>query len=84
MSEITEKLRELAKLTKETKINKVALSSGVFQNFVLLEKAVNSLKNAGFEVFTNSQVPSNDGGISVGQSWIAQKLLTSGKKFNKI
>jgi len=72
------------KLKKETKINKVALSGGVFQNSVLLEKAVKLLKNAGFEVFTNSQVPSNDGGISLGQSWIAQKLLTSGKKFNKI
>ena len=67
------------KLKKETKINKVALSGGVFQNSVLLEKAVKLLKNAGFEVFTNSQVPSNDGGISLGQSWIAFKLLTNTK-----
>ncbi|MFH0948568.1 MAG: carbamoyltransferase HypF [Elusimicrobiota bacterium] len=64
------------RLKKETKINKVALSGGVFQNLVLLEKAVGLLKKAGFEVFTNSQVPSNDGGISLGQAWIAQKLLT--------
>ncbi|MDO8735316.1 MAG: carbamoyltransferase HypF, partial [Elusimicrobiota bacterium] len=72
------------RLKKETKINKVALSGGVFQNSVLLEKSVKLLKNADFEVFTNSQVPSNDGGISLGQVWVAQKLLTSGKKFNKI
>ncbi|MBI5573395.1 MAG: carbamoyltransferase HypF [Elusimicrobia bacterium] len=72
------------KLKKETKINKVALSGGVFQNSVLLEKAVKLLKSAGFEVFINSQVPSNDGGISLGQVWVAQKLLTSDKKFIKI
>lgn len=72
------------KLKKETKINKVALSGGVFQNSVLIEKTVKLLKNAGFEVFTNSRVPSNDGGISLGQVWVTQKLLTSGKKFNKI
>jgi len=72
------------RLKKATKINKVALSGGVFQNSVLLEKAVKLLKNAGFEVFANNNVPSNDGGISIGQVWVAQKLLTSGKKFNKI
>jgi len=67
------------KLKKETKINKVALSGGVFQNSVLLEKSVELLKNADFEVLTNSQVPSNDGGISLGQAWVAFKLLTNTK-----
>jgi len=67
------------RLKKEAKINKVALSGGVFQNSVLLEKAVKLLTNAGFEIFTNNQVPSNDGGISLGQSWIAFKLLTNTK-----
>ncbi|HAX61222.1 MAG TPA: carbamoyltransferase HypF [Elusimicrobia bacterium] len=72
------------KLKKETKINRVALSGGVFQNSVLVEKSVKLLESAGFKVFTNNQVPSNDGGISLGQVWIALKLLTSDKKFNKI
>jgi hydrogenase maturation protein HypF len=63
---------ELAKRYKNRcKINKVCLSGGVFQNKVLLNKAVNKLANDGFKVYFNNRVPVNDGGISLGQSWLA-------------
>jgi len=65
------------KLRKETKINKVALSGGVFQNEILLEKSVKLLENDNFYVFFNKQVPTNDGGISLGQAWIANKIMNS-------
>ncbi|MDD5687290.1 MAG: carbamoyltransferase HypF [Elusimicrobia bacterium] len=65
------------KLRKETKINKVALSGGVFQNMTLLGKAIELLKNAGFSVFTNKEVPTNDGGISLGQVYVS-KLACGG------
>jgi hydrogenase maturation protein HypF len=52
-------------------IKRVALSGGVFQNRLLLGKLKNILRNAGFEVFTHHLVPSNDGGISLGQAVIA-------------
>jgi hydrogenase maturation protein HypF len=55
----------------ETGISQVALSGGVFQNRLLLRKAVNLLESSGFQVFTHRQVPCNDGGISLGQSVIA-------------
>ena len=49
----------------------VALSGGVFSNRLLTGRASALLKEAGFHVFVNQQVPCNDGGISLGQAWIA-------------
>ncbi len=56
-------------------LNRAALSGGVFQNMVLLESAVNDLKESGFEVFIHHSVPTNDGGISLGQVVIAHMRL---------
>jgi hydrogenase maturation protein HypF len=58
-------------LREETGINKVALSGGVFQNRLLLRKTVLDLEAQGLTVLTSRQVPSNDGGISLGQAVIA-------------
>jgi hydrogenase maturation protein HypF len=55
---------EIAKLLKE---NNVILSGGCFQNKYLLENSISSLKENGFNVFWNKEVPANDGGISLGQ-----------------
>ncbi|MBN1176851.1 MAG: carbamoyltransferase HypF [Dehalococcoidales bacterium] len=59
------------KISPKTGINGVALSGGVFQNRLLLRKAVDLLESAEFEVYTHRQVPCNDGGISLGQVAIA-------------
>jgi hydrogenase maturation protein HypF len=61
-------------MRKETLINKVILSGGVFQNKYLLEKSLSLLNRNSFKVFTNHLVPANDGGISLGQLLIASKL----------
>jgi len=58
-------------IANNTGIRQVALSGGVFQNRLLLRKTVSLLESSGFQVFTHSQVPCNDGGISLGQSVIA-------------
>jgi hydrogenase maturation protein HypF len=52
-------------------IRRVALSGGVFQNRLLLRMTVAALEKSGFEVLTHSLVPTNDGGISLGQAVIA-------------
>jgi hydrogenase maturation protein HypF len=49
----------------------VALSGGVFQNLLLLSRAVTELEQRGFRVLLHSAVPCNDGGISLGQAVIA-------------
>ena len=54
-------------------ISKVVLSGGVFQNKYLLEGAVALLMNNNFEVFSHAAVPSNDGGIALGQLAVAAK-----------
>ncbi|MFC1998493.1 carbamoyltransferase HypF [Chloroflexota bacterium] len=58
-------------ILRETGIKTVALSGGVFQNRLLLKTAVDLLKKGGFDVLTHKEVPTNDGGISLGQAAIA-------------
>ena len=58
-------------IAKKTGINQVALSGGVFQNRLVLRKAIPLLESAGFSALTHKQVPCNDGGISLGQAAIA-------------
>ena len=61
-------------LRKETDLNRVVLSGGVFQNATLLAGLRNALKDKGFQVFTHSLVPTNDGGISLGQAVVAAAI----------
>lgn len=58
-------------LREKTGLNRVILSGGVFQNMTLLEKTLQALEIKAFEAYTHSLVPSNDGGISLGQAVIA-------------
>jgi hydrogenase maturation protein HypF len=52
-------------------LNTVALSGGVFQNYLLTEQTVTLLQDEGFKVYVNRRVPPNDGGLSLGQLGIA-------------
>jgi hydrogenase maturation protein HypF len=63
----------------ERHLNRVALSGGVFQNIFLLDSTCRMLRADGFDVFTHSRVPTNDGGISLGQAAIANARLISGR-----
>jgi hydrogenase maturation protein HypF len=58
-------------LARDTGINEVALSGGVFQNRLLLRLATSSLEKTGLAVLIHRLVPCNDGGISLGQAVIA-------------
>lgn len=63
------------RIRKNSGCNILALSGGVWQNRYLLEGAVNELQKAKFEVLLHHQVPTNDGGISLGQAAIAAYSL---------
>jgi hydrogenase maturation protein HypF len=58
-------------LSKSTGIKDIVLSGGVFLNQYLLVRAEHMLTGAGIRVHTHSRVPTNDGGIAVGQAMVA-------------
>ena len=49
-------------------VNVVALSGGVFQNLLLLKLVDDGLEREGFKVLKHGVVPTNDGGIALGQA----------------
>ena len=59
------------RLRERTGIRQIALSGGVFANVLLQERCRALLEADGFSVYVNEQVPGNDGGICLGQAWIA-------------
>ena len=63
------------KIRTKTGETAVALSGGSFQNRILAEGCVHLLRNEGFHVYLNRLVPPNDGGISLGQAFIAAQML---------
>ncbi|HVM15298.1 MAG TPA: carbamoyltransferase HypF [Egibacteraceae bacterium] len=60
-----------AAVRDRTGIGTVALSGGVWQNRRLLGATVDLLEARGFAVLVHRQVPTNDGGISLGQVAVA-------------
>ena len=57
-------------LHSTTGIREVALSGGVWQNMALLERTTHNLRKDGFTVYIHHQVPTNDGGLSLGQAMV--------------
>jgi hydrogenase maturation protein HypF len=55
----------------ETGIDEVALSGGVWQNITLLGRTLSLLNRNGFRVYIHREVPTNDGGLALGQAVVA-------------
>jgi hydrogenase maturation protein HypF len=73
-------LLEMAeKARASTNLGTVALSGGVFCNRYLTNRLIKLLKKSGFSVLFNRDIPSNDGGISLGQAAIATHIISKGK-----
>jgi len=66
---VTEALCQEAR--RATGLRTVCLGGGVFQNRRLATGVIETLTAGGFVVHAGEQVPTNDGGISFGQSAIA-------------
>jgi hydrogenase maturation protein HypF len=69
---VAERVRERSKL------NRVCLSGGTFQNRFLAEHFQKRLERKAFQVFTHAEVPCGDGGISLGQALIAAHHKAAG------
>jgi hydrogenase maturation protein HypF len=67
------------RVREERKLNRIALSGGVFQNLLLLGQTTRLLRADDFQVFTHARVPTNDGGISLGQASIANARIKAGR-----
>ena len=65
-------------LRKLNRIDRVVLSGGVFQNALLLEKTLDLLDRNAFKVYIHHRVPTNDGGIALGQVVIANEIIKRG------
>jgi len=63
------------KIKLETGLSEVALSGGVWQNMTLLQKTMQLLENSGFKIYIHHEVPTNDGGLSLGQAVIAASKM---------
>ena len=60
-------------LCERYNVRDVALSGGVFLNRLLTEGCLERLRSRGYEVYLNRQAPPGDGGISLGQAFIASR-----------
>jgi len=62
------------RMAAESKLRRVCLSGGTFQNVRLLATTAAGLRASGLEVFLHGLAPPNDGGIALGQAAIAAAL----------
>ena len=67
------KFAEVAREERGT--DRVVLSGGAFQNRFLLERTLEMLRRKNFQIHFNEKVPTNDGGVSLGQAYTAALLL---------
>ncbi len=66
------------RLSEERRIRNVALAGGVFQNRFLLRSLVGALEEDGLTVLLHREVPTNDGGVSLGQAAVANARTLAG------
>ncbi len=53
----------------------VVLSGGCFQNVLLAEESLSALRERGYKVRIGSALPPGDGGLALGQAWVAAHEL---------
>jgi len=56
---------------EETKLERIALSGGCFANARLVRLLAAALEADGFEVYLHRDVPPGDGGVALGQAYVA-------------
>jgi hydrogenase maturation protein HypF len=68
----------VAAASRATDVTTVALGGGCFMNAVLSRQLTRLLKARALDVLEARQAPPNDGGIALGQAWIAMQRLSRG------
>lgn len=65
------------RISESTGLTRVVLGGGVFQNMRLLDLLDSRILDAGLDLYVPRRIPANDGGIALGQAWIALKGVTA-------
>ena len=68
----------VGRAVEQTGLRQVALSGGCFANGILREHVRVALEAQGVSVYGAAQVPPNDGGLSLGQAWVALHTMHEG------
>ncbi len=63
---------------QEFGIDNVIFTGGCMQNRILLEGFADFFKKNGIDYFTNEMVPANDGGLCLGQAFVAVNMMYDG------
>ncbi len=63
---------------RQRNITTIALGGGCLLNSVLSSTLTETLTDQGLQVLIAQQLPPNDGGISLGQAWVALKSINKG------
>ena len=59
-------------------LDTVALGGGCFLNHILSRRLASLLHERGMRVLAAAEIPPNDGGLSLGQAWVAMRYLNAG------
>ena len=68
----------IVRVAEERCATTVVLTGGAFQNKLLLTAALEELEERGIRALAPERVPTGDGGLALGQAWIAAHTLTRG------
>jgi hydrogenase maturation protein HypF len=66
------------RVREETGTGAVALSGGTFQNLLLMQQVLELLVGKDFAVYRHRRVPTNDGGLALGQAVLANGSVQRG------
>ena len=67
----------VARMSAALGIKRVALGGGCFLNRTLTEAMLAGLRASGMVPLIARQIPPNDGGLSLGQAWVASQIFSS-------
>jgi len=70
----------VTRIAGDPPLKRVCLSGGVFQNRYLCDRVPPRLEALGFQVYEQSAVPANDGGIALGQAAVARARTSTQEK----
>jgi hydrogenase maturation protein HypF len=69
-----------ADLASARRVGVVAVSGGVFQNRILLERVAGGLRERGLKVLQHRQLPANDGGLALGQATVCAVRIVMARR----